>query len=137
MDSPRKAALEFTKAYYALDPAMARRLCSQTAGGNQVNVVETYIRSQQELSKKMGFAPSYMRSTLLHPHVTVHEHSDTEVQVHLTAARKRNINPAFTWVGKIFRLGETYPIDEKLALVKEDGLWKVCGSPFELGNSSS
>lgn len=137
MDSPRKAALEFTKAYYALDPAMAKRLCSEAAAGDEQGTVEAFIRSQYQWGEKMGFAPSFMHSTLIHPHVKVHEISDTEARVHLSAARKRNINPAFTWVGKIFRLGETYHVDEELSLIKEDGLWKVCGTPFELGNINS
>jgi hypothetical protein len=35
-------------------------------------------------------------------------------------------------VAKIFSLGETHNVEETLTLVKEDGLWKVCGEPFAL-----
>jgi len=137
MDSPRKAALEFSKAYYALDPAMAKRLCKDLAGEDENGIVAAFIQNQEQLGENMGFTPRFMRSKLIHPEVEVHEIDDTHAQVTLNAHRKRNINPVFTWVGQIFRLGETYEVEEELTLVKEDGCWKVCGAPFELGGTSS
>ena len=136
MDSPRKAALEFAQAYYALDPDMAQRLCTTARGEGADDAVAAFIAHQEQLGAQMGFADGFMRSTLIHPKVKTLSKSDAEASVQLIADRKRCLNPVFTWVGKLFHLGTTYEVEEELSLVKEDGRWKVCGAPFELGDRS-
>ena len=42
------------------------------------------------------------------------------------------INSVFALVAKIFRIGKTHQVDETLTAVKEDGRWKICGTPFAL-----
>ncbi|MGB5987974.1 MAG: hypothetical protein WBG37_21910 [Desulfobacterales bacterium] len=137
VDSPRKAAVEFAKAYYALDPAMAQRLCAATAGDKEDGAVAAYIWHQQQMAEKRGFEPQFMPFKLMHPEIEVLSRSDSEAQVLLSASRRRDINPVFTWVAQIFHLGNVYPVKEELSLIKEEGRWKVCGAPFDLGDFSS
>ena len=73
-----------------------------------------------------------MKSTLYAVHTHIIAESETEAQVRITARRKRNINPIYTIVAKLFFIGETYEVDEILNVVKEDGQWKICGHAFSL-----
>ena len=137
MDSPRKAAAEFAKAYFALDPAMSRRLCAASAGDKAEGAVTAFIQHQQKMAEKRGFDPQFMPFKLIHPEVEVLSRSDSEATVLLSGSRRRDINPVFTWVAQIFHLGNAYPVEEELSLIKEEGRWKVCGAPFDLGDFSS
>ena len=42
------------------------------------------------------------------------------------------IHPVFAYVASLFRLGQTHEFEETLELIKEDGKWKVCGTPYGL-----
>jgi hypothetical protein len=126
------AAIAFTKAYYALDAEMTDYLCSEYLENEEVDVVDEYLHRVSVEAEAMGFKPSFMRSQLFHLHAEIIEQSEAEAVIHLTGSRKRNINPVYTIIGKLFFLGETYPVDEILNLIKEDGKWKVCGKAFSL-----
>ena len=130
--SPVHTAVAFTKAYYGLDTDMADYLCSEYIENEDVDVVDQYLNQVSLEAEAMGFEPAFMRSQLFHLHAEIIEQTETEAVIHLTGSRKRNINPVFTIIGKLFILGETYPVDEILNLIKEDGKWKVCGKAFTL-----
>ena len=131
-NSPVHTAIAFTKAYYALDTDMADYLCSEYAESEEADVVDEYLHQMSLEAEAMGFDTGFMRSQLFHVQTEIIEQSESAAVIHLTGNRKRNINPVFTIVGKLFFLGETYPVDEILNLIKEDGKWKVCGKAFSL-----
>ncbi len=134
MDSrqtPTKVAVAFTKAYFSLDRSMGDYLCDEfTAEDN--DVVGTYINNVSDQARTVGFSLNYMRTRLFSVHTEILSESDSEVEIHISGTRKRNINPIFTVIGYIFRLGETHTFDEVLRLVNENGRWKVCGKAFSL-----
>jgi hypothetical protein len=131
-EAPAKTAVAFSKAYFELDPTMVKYLCSAFTTNEEGDVVAEYLNRVADEAKVVGFDRNYMRSRLYSVHTEIISQSDTEAEVHIFAERKRNINPIFTVVGRLFSIGETYPVDETLKLVKEDGRWKVCGRAFSL-----
>ena len=130
--SPVHTAIAFTKAYYALDADMGDYLCSEYTENEEMDAVDEYLHQVSLDAKAMGFDTGFMRSQLFHVQAEIIERSESEAIIHVTGNRKRNINPVYTIVGKLFILGETYPVDEILNLVKEDGKWKICGKAFSL-----
>lgn len=131
-DTPAKTAVEFAEAYFNLDPSMGDYLCAEYTSDQDGNAVEAYIQRVADDARTGGFEFNYMRSRLFSVHTEVVSQSDSEAEVRITADRKRNINPVFTIIGKLFFIGETYRVDQTLKLIKEDGEWKVCGRAFEL-----
>ncbi|MFZ0614179.1 MAG: hypothetical protein WAM73_18195 [Desulfobacterales bacterium] len=131
-EAPAKTATAFTKAYFALDPAMAKFLCSTIIAKEDGDAVSDYLSRMDEDARVVGFDFNYMRSRLYSVHTIILSQSDSEAEVRVLAQRKRNINPIFTIVGRLFSIGETYPVDQTLKLVKENGRWKVCGKAFSL-----
>ena len=85
-----------------------------------------------EQAKSMGFDVSWMKMVLSHIETETQMVDDNVAEVRINCNRRRAVNPVFALVAKLFSLGETYNVEETLTLVKEDGLWKVCGEPFAL-----
>lgn len=131
-DTPGKAAVRFTKAYYGLDPSMREDLCTKTLDAAGGNVVENYIRQISKEAENRGFGPNYMKHILYNIETHTHRMDDGTAEVRITAKRRVSINPVYALVAKFFLIGETYKVDERLTVVKEDGRWKVCGEPFSL-----
>jgi hypothetical protein len=131
-EAPAKTAVAFSKAYFRLDPAMVKYLCSAFTTNEEGDVVGDYLSRVADDARVVGFDLNYMRSRLYSVHTEIISQSDTEAEVRIHAERKRNINPIFTIVGRLFSIGETYSVDETLKLVKEDGRWKVCGRAYSL-----
>ena len=88
-----------------------------------------FLKQAEEKALAKGHDTNYMRSKLYHLH-TKTTHTEEGAEVHVTATRRKNINPVFAVIGKLFSLGDSYPVDRSFDLVKEDGKWKVCGEPF-------
>ncbi len=131
-NTPAKTAVAFTKAYFNLEPSMTDFLCSDYSGNGESDIVSEYLTRVAADAKISGFDFNYMRSQLYEVHTEILSQDGSAAEVHVTAQRKRNINPIFTLVGKFFFLGETYTVDETLKLIKEDGKWKVCDRAFSL-----
>ena len=131
-ESPGKAAVEFSKAYFTLDKAMEKRLCSDIAEQGGGDVVDDYLYRVADQAKSEGFDVSWMKMALFHIETETRMVDDKIAEVRINCNRRRAVNPVFALVAKIFSLGETYKVEETLTLVKEDDLWKVCGEPFAL-----
>lgn len=131
-ETPYHAAIDFTRAYYRLDPAMAHRLCQTGEPEQQTAIVADFIYRTRSETKNRGFDLGMAKSTLYHVKTNTVQKSDTEADVHLTASRRTAINPVFPFVARFFDLGKTYHVDETIQMVKEDGRWKVCGPVFDL-----
>jgi uncharacterized membrane protein YvbJ len=132
MSTPSKTVIKFTKAYYNLDRSMSKYMCSEFATEEDVDATAEYINRMADEAKTLGFSLNYMKTTLFAVHTDIIAKSESEAQVRITAVRKRNINPIYTIVGKLFFIGETYEVDETLNVIKEDGQWKICGQAFAL-----
>ncbi|NNG00443.1 MAG: hypothetical protein HKM93_13740 [Desulfobacteraceae bacterium] len=130
MDSPSRAVIEFSKAYFTFDTDMSDRLCSRILENE--DVIGDYIYNAGQEASAKGYDIGFLKQSLSHIHTEIVEPDDTSVRIHLTAKRRTGINPAFTWVATLFRLGQTHEVDEYIDVVQEDGQWKVCGSPFSL-----
>ena len=131
-DTPARTAVGFATAYYNLNPSMADYLCSELAAQDDVDLVEAYINQVADQARQSGFEFNYMRMRLFSVHTEVLSQSESEAAVRITAVARRNINPVFTLVAKLFYIGESHPVDQTLNLIKEDGRWKVCGNAFSL-----
>ena len=131
-ESPAKAAVEFSKAYFKLNNGMGKRLCSDITEDGQSDAVDDYLGRVADQARSEGFDASWMKMVLLHIETETQMLDDNVAEVRINCNRRRAVNPVFALVAKIFSLGETYKVEETLTLVKEDDLWKVCGEPFAL-----
>ena len=129
-DTPSRTALGFTKAYYQLDPSMAKFLCKKIAADEDADPVGDYLHSAAQEARAMGYSAGAMKSTLYHIETETVKKDDTTAEVRITGERKYAANPVFAWVAKLFFLGKKYAVDQTISVVKEDGRWKVCGQPF-------
>ena len=133
MDSPHKAVIEFSKAYFWLDKAtMNKRLCNAQKTMDEVNIIDEYIQRAGNEAGQMGFELNYMKNTVYHIKTQTLSKDDSKAVVRLTCCKKKAINPLYMTVARIFRLNKTYHIDETINVIKEDETWKVCGKLFEL-----
>jgi len=131
-DSPGKAAVEFSKAYFKLSPSMADRLCSEITAEEDGSVVSDYINRMGEEARANGFKPGWMKMALSHIELKTKMINASTAEVHITCSRRRSMNLIFGIVAKIFFLGETHNVNETLTVVKEADGWKVCGQPYSL-----
>jgi hypothetical protein len=131
-DTATGAAIEFSKAYFLLDESMSERLCSDLSADGEKDWARDLILRTSDEARLRGFDPGMLRYALEHIHSQTIRQDANSAEIHLTAVKRVCINPAFAWVAKLFRLGQTQPVNAMLEMVKEDGKWKVCGHPFEL-----
>ncbi len=127
--TPGKTAVQFTKAYFSLDPSMSEYVCKELM---EEDVVDKFIKQVAQDALDLGFKSNYMRSMLYHIKTDIVSREESEAKIRITCVRKRMINPVFTIIGKLFFIGETYEVDETLNIIKEDDKWKVCGDAFSL-----
>ena len=129
--SAGETAVAFSKAYYGLDEDLNKLVCEASQmDENDAGAVDAFFNAVNTEAQALGHNFNYMRSQLMKYHVTVHEVSPTEVDVHIEGTRKRCVHPLFTFVGKLFFLGDKYKFEQTLKVVKEDDGWKVCGDFF-------
>lgn len=131
-ETPGAAAAAFSKAYFKLDADMAELLCSEITEDEDADVVGAYLHRVAAEARAEGFAPSWKRMALAHIDLQTEMVDENTANVHISSERRRSINPVFAAVAKIFRLGDTYDVDDTLTVVREDDNWKVCGQPFAL-----
>ena len=131
-ETPAKAAVDFAKAYYKQDASMADRLCQDILADEEVDSVDGHINQVADEAASMGFAPNWKRMALGFVKTKTHMVDENTAEVTIKASMRRNINPLFYIVSRIFFLGETYHMEETLTLVKEDNFWKVCGEPLAM-----
>ena len=129
-DTPTKAAVEFTQAYYLLDEdTMSARLCRSLS---KSNITETYIYKMKQAASERGFALKYVKSRLYKYNIQTIEKGADTAKVRITGKRRSSINPVFEYIAMLFCLVQTYEVDQVIELVKEKDQWKVCGQSFNL-----
>lgn len=128
--TPTKVAKNFARAYYYLDSDMQDYLCAGMAEDGKV--VNDYLYQKETEAFQRGLSINYIRRKFLKMHVRIVDCDKDTMKVHLTGTTRVCINPAFMLVGKLFNIGNDYPVDETLELVKENKKWRICGNPFGL-----
>jgi hypothetical protein len=126
-ETPARAAVDFSKAYFRLDPAMAERICEERLTVDDVYVVDQHLYRMRQQAEARGFDLPMLKKGLYHVETQVVAQSEEEAQVRISAVTRTRVNPVYVWVASIFHLGDTEQIEETLFLVKEDGKWKACG----------
>ena len=132
INKPYKTAVAFTEDYFKIDSSMADYLCEDSKTVDDIDAVAQYVYEMTKQARDRGFDKSYLKSKLYHVKTHTTYLGDAEAAVTISADRRTAINPVFAWVAKLFHIGETHPFQETLDIVKEDGKWKVCGSPLSL-----
>jgi len=77
-----------------------------------------------------------VRKMVTHLETETVAQNDESATIHLAGHSRTCINPVFTYIAKLFHIGQQYTFEETLNLIKEDGQWKVCGTPFGLSLDS-
>jgi len=131
-DTPNKAVVEFSKAYFKLEKSMAERICKERLASEDIDVVDQYIYLAGKEAKERGFDISFMKNELYHIETEIISQNDTDAQIRITGQRRVAINPVYPIITKVFNIGGAYDVDETINVKKEDGKWKVCGDLFSL-----
>ena len=131
-DSPSKAVIEFSEAYFRLDPSMEDRICEERKMVDDEDAVKKYLYLSAQEAKARGFGIDWLKKGLYHAQTTTFAQGENEAKVRITGALRTRMNPVFAWVAGIFRLGETEHLEDVIDVVREDGKWKVCGTLFAL-----
>ena len=134
-DTPDRAAVEFARMYYQLDPAMSTRLCDELALDEENNAVASYIQNTAKQANERGYDISYMKNSLYNVKTHTLKMSSSSAEIRITGEMKKGINPLFAYVGKLFFLGKTMPLDQTVNVIKEGGKWKVCEGFFSVSES--
>jgi hypothetical protein len=125
-------AIDFSKAYFLLDADMETYLCSELAGDGDESAAADYLRAKTDEARERGFGTGMVRQTIYHVETETLAQDAESATIHLKGLRRTCIHPVFAYVAKLFRLGQANPFEETLELLKEDGQWKVCGTPYDL-----
>ena len=134
-DTPRKAVVEFSKAYFNLDKSMAKRICKKELASENGNVVDQYLYHAAQTAKERGFNINFLKNKLYNIETETISKTDTEAQIRITGTIRVAINSVYSVVAKLFNIGATHKVDEVIHVIKEKGHWKVCGKLFSLTSS--
>lgn len=125
-------AIDFSKAYFLLDADMEKYICSDLAGDADESAVASYLRAMTDEARERGFGTGMVRQTIYHVKTETLAQDAEAATIHLKGYSRTCIHPVFAYVAKLFHLGQTNTFEETLNLIKQDGKWKVCGSPYGL-----
>lgn len=132
IDTPSKAVVQFSKAYFNLDKSMAQRICKERLASEDFDVIDQYIYLSAKEAKARGFGINFKKNKLYHIQTETISKKENEAQIRITGKIRVSINPVYAIVAKLFNIGATHEIDENINVIKEDGRWKVCGNLFSL-----
>jgi hypothetical protein len=132
IDTPNKAVVQFSKAYFNLDKSMAKKICKERLASEDVDVIDQYIYLSAKEAKERGFGINFMKNKLYHIETETLSKKENEAQIRITGKIRVSINPVYPIVANLFNIGATHEVDEIINVIKEDGKWKVCGSLFSL-----
>jgi hypothetical protein len=131
-DTPGMTAIEFSKAYFMLNPTMTERLCADRKMVGDIDTVNHYIHIVSQKAGARGFRLEFMKNRLYNIKTKTLRMDDTSAEVHLTGRKRFAMNPLYAIVAQIFGFSKSHEVDQTLSLVKKDGSWKVCGGLFDL-----
>jgi len=117
-DSPNKAVLEFTKAYFKYDKAgMADRLCK----AGDAEMLDKYVSYGEKEARERGFSVWYLGKKLYNPQTYIQSGDYTKATIYL----KCEVAPPLR---SFFTQESLRHVHQTFEVVKEDGKWKVCGN---------
>lgn len=125
-------AIDFSKAYFLLDRDMQKYICTDLIDDDDASPVAAYLQAMNERARALGFETGMLKQMIVHLETETLAQDDTSATIHLKGLSRTHINPLYFYVARLFRLGNTYSFEKTLDLIKEDGRWKVCGTPYEL-----
>lgn len=125
-------AVDFSKAFFALDTTMEKYVCGDLIGEDGDSAVTDYLQAMDSEARERGFGKGMVRKMIYHVKTDTLSQDDESATIHIHGVHRTCIHPVFTFVAKLFQLGHKGEFEETLNLVKEDGQWKICGSPFGL-----
>lgn len=131
-DTPNKAVVEFSKAYFQLDRSMADRICKKQLTTNDVDIVDQYLYLASKEANERGFDINFLKNKLYHIETQTLSKNDTTAKIRITGKTRVAINPVYPVVAKLFNIGATQEVEETFNVIKEDSKWKVCGNLFSL-----
>ena len=131
--SAPQSAEAFIRAYYSLEPALGEMVCSDLTDDGTNDTVGDFLNEVAVEARELGHSVEYMRTKMMSLHVDTVTQTEDAAVVHVSGTRRRDINPVFTFIARLplFNLGETFPVEKTLDLVKEDGRWRVCSDLFD------
>jgi hypothetical protein len=125
-------AVDFSKAYFLLEADMEKYLCSELIGDEYESAAAAYIQAMTDEARDRGFGTGMMKQIIYHVKTETLTQDVQSAIIRLKGQRRTCIHPVFAYVAKLFHLGQTYAFEETLQLTKENGKWKVCGTPYGL-----
>jgi hypothetical protein len=131
-DTPGRAVIEFSKAYFMLNPTMAERLCADRKMIGDIDTVNHYLHIVSQKAGARGFRLEFMKNRLYNIKTKTLRMDDTSAEVHLKGRKRFAMNPLYEIVDQIFGFSKSHEVDQTLSLVKKNGSWKVCGGLFDL-----
>jgi len=131
-DTPNKAVVEFSKAYFQLDRSMADRICKKQLTTDPVDIVDQYLYLAAKEANERGFDINFMKSKLYQIETETLSKNDTTAKIRITGKKRVAINPVYPIVAQLFNIGATHEVDETFNVIKEDSEWKVCGNLLSL-----
>ncbi len=131
-DTPSKAVVEFSKAYFNLDKSMAKKICKKELVSKDGNVVDQYLYHAAQTAKARGFNIDFLKNKLYHIETETISKTNTEAQIRITGRIRVAINSIYPVIAQLFNIGATHKVDQIIHVIKENGQWKVCGKLFSL-----
>ncbi len=131
-DSPEKAVVEFTRAYFKLDYSMSKRVCDNLNTIDDIDIISRYIDKNRIESEKRGYSINIMKSSLYNINTSIIEENNDTAVVRIHGKKRMAINPVYKYIAQMFNLGRADVVDEQIEVIKKDNRWYVCGKPFSL-----
>ncbi len=129
-------AIDFSKAYFMLNADMEKYVCSDLVGEDNDSAVTAFLEAVDSEAREMGFGKGMFRKMIYHVKTDTLTQDTESATIHIHGVNRTCIHPVFTFVAKLFQLGQISEFEETLDIVKEDGQWKVCGTPFGMSLDS-
>jgi hypothetical protein len=131
-DTPDRAVIEFSKAYFMLSPSMTERLCTDLQRIGDMDTVGYYRYLVAEEAEERGFRLNFMKTKLYDIKTKTLKMDDTSAEVQLSGKRRFAMNPLYAMVAQLFGFSKPQRVEEIIRVKNENGRWKVCGQPFDL-----
>ena len=126
-DCPKAA--ECPKAVAGCDTANCPQTpCCKKPARRVDTAVEDYLYDARLDAAERGFGENFAKYTLDHIETRTEYIDENNALVHLTARSRLRINPVYAYVARLFRIGDTYEVDESIQVKLVDGRWQVCES---------
>jgi len=125
-------AINFSRAYFLLDADMEKYVCNELAGDEDEPVVAAYLQTMTDEANARGFGTGMMKQAITHVETETLAQDPESATIHLKGRHRTCIHPVFAYVAALFHLGQTHEFEATLELIKEEGKWKVCGTPYGL-----